>query len=124
MSDGKAAQVPFTPPRSTTASTGGCVPPQPTDSRVTRSLFSLDHLKFGDAAVLFTNYPEFLRRVARVAERIGHRVSHGLVEYVDDGGDGVAIYPSRLPDFRQFRLGRRPQESPCVEVDRSLHPLM
>jgi hypothetical protein len=48
-------------------------------------------------AVLFLDFNEFIRRLTSAAERSGHRVLWGLVDYVDR-----STYTGEMGPFRKF----------------------
>jgi hypothetical protein len=60
-------------------------------------LLNLDQLRFGDSAVLFKDFNEFLRRLIREAERSGYAIQHNLVTYVDRQS-----YSGPMGIFRKF----------------------
>ena len=46
-------------------------------------VFSLERLNFGEAAALFRDFDEFLRRLTRSVQAAGYELQHRPVEYVD-----------------------------------------
>jgi hypothetical protein len=67
---------------------------------------------FGDSCVLFLDYVEFLRRVERAADALGHSIRYGLVEYVDPdrhrGPMGIFRKYNRFESQREHRIAILP----------------
>ena len=59
--------------------------------------FELNQLGFGDSYVLFLDANEFIRRLEEGVRRTGHRMSWGVVEYVDRHS-----YTGPMGVFRKF----------------------
>jgi hypothetical protein len=78
-----------------------------------KDIIELHRFRFGDAAVVFTNFGEFLKRLTLAANREGRQIVSNLVTYVDrethDGTMGV---------FRKFAT-RRPVDAAKQSQERA-----
>ena len=80
--------------------------------------FDLLSLEFGDTVVIFKDYVEFLRRLTKEAERQGHSVAYGTVEYVDRSS-----YSGPMGPFRKFSTYSQQDEHRIVLTPGTGRPL-